>query len=236
MNVRKPHFLMFCDSTATQHIAAAPAEAVRCKWRCVIDDLEQPNRTELTDCESTASPERGPLMAVVRGLEALDQPSQVTLVTPSAYVNKGLRYGLKQWRENNYHWEHFGSERPIRNADLWQRIDAALQFHRVDCRLIETAAVTEPEFASQEFNENTHPVIGQESLPPIVDGLLTSVSRLLTAALGRLRLNIALKAITNGLRLVLELPERCVFAFEATLDAILQPLRDGWLHTSRSNR
>ncbi len=138
MSVRKPHFLLYCD--ATVRASSSSAGNARCKWRCVVDDLNEQSRVEITDNEQDSSPERSSLIAVVRGLEALEQPSQVTLVTSSPYVNKGLRYGLKEWRENNYQWEHFGSEKPVRNADLWRRVDQAMQFHQVDCRLIEAQA------------------------------------------------------------------------------------------------
>ena len=81
--------------------------------------------------------ERLALLSVVRGLEALEQPSQVTLVTTSRYVSRGLRYGLNTWRDSDYTWERFGEQRPVRNSDLWRRVDTALQFHGIKCRLIQ---------------------------------------------------------------------------------------------------
>jgi ribonuclease HI len=91
------------------------------------------------DCFTTADHEpetsrsRLELLAVVRGLEALDGPSRVTLVTRSRYVSRGIRLGLNQWREKGWHWERFGRLVPIRDHDLWQRVDRALTFHQVDC-------------------------------------------------------------------------------------------------------
>ncbi len=82
------------------------------------------------------SPERLELLAVVRGLEALEQPSKVTLVTTSRVVRRGLRFGLELWRENQWHWERFGRMAPIKNADLWQRVDRALHIHDVSCRTL----------------------------------------------------------------------------------------------------
>jgi hypothetical protein len=73
-------------------------------------------------------------LAVVRGLEAIPQPARVTLVTASHYVSRGLRFGLSEWRENGWQWERFGEFSPITNADLWQRLDRALQIHQVQCR------------------------------------------------------------------------------------------------------
>ena len=81
----------------------------------------------------------GMLMRVdclVAALEALDQPSRVTLVTTSSQVQRGLRDGLRTWRNNGWRWESYGRLVPIKHADLWQRIDRALEFHRVECRMV----------------------------------------------------------------------------------------------------
>jgi ribonuclease HI len=73
------------------------------------------------------------LLAVVRGLEAIDRPARVTLLTSSRYVSHGIRRQLSQWREDNWQWERFGEFVSIRDKDLWQRVDHALQIHQVEC-------------------------------------------------------------------------------------------------------
>ena len=94
---------------------------------CVIEaDEQEPDRD--------ARGARLELLSVVRGLEAVDQPARVTLITPSRYVRRGLRYGLEEWRRNQWCWEHFGRLVPIKNQDLWQRVDRALHYHQVNCR------------------------------------------------------------------------------------------------------
>ena len=60
-------------------------------------------------------------------------PSRVTLLTRSRYVRRGIRRELNQWRERRWRWERFGKLVPIRDHDLWQRVDRALQFHQVEC-------------------------------------------------------------------------------------------------------
>ena len=70
---------------------------------------------------------------MVRGLEAIDRPARVTLLTGSRYVSRGIRRQLSQWREDNWQWERFGEIVPIRDKDLWQRVDRALQIHQVEC-------------------------------------------------------------------------------------------------------
>ena len=75
------------------------------------------------------------MLSVLRGLEALDQPSRVTLHTSSRYVLRGFRYGLPAWRLNNWRWEKFGVMEPVSNCDLWQRVDRAMQYHQVRCHI-----------------------------------------------------------------------------------------------------
>lgn len=104
------------------------------QWRFVLESLDTPTVMDVEENEEEQEPERLELLAVVRGLEALEQPSRVTLITASQYVCRGLRRGLNAWRENGWQWERFGQWVPVKNGDLWQRIDRALQFHQVDCR------------------------------------------------------------------------------------------------------
>lgn len=138
----QPHFLLFCDTHISERGPGSEATegyriARRGRWHFVLERLDGPERLEATDSEGTLHRDRLALLSVVRGLEALEQPSQVTLVTTSRYVSRGLRYGLSTWREADYTWERFGVRKPVRNADLWQRIDVAMKFHGVSCRLIQ---------------------------------------------------------------------------------------------------
>lgn len=125
MNVAKPHYLLFSESRRNSAVG---------QWRFVLQLLDGTEQFEAADAEPDAQGERLELLAVVRGLEALAQPSRVTLVTPSRYVNRGLSYGLTEWRANGWRWEHYGEMVPVKNRDLWQRVDRALQFHQLDCR------------------------------------------------------------------------------------------------------
>ncbi len=143
----KPHFLLFCDAHVSSR-GAADNLPTGGRWHFVLERIDVTERLEAADSERAVPRDRLSLLAVVRGLEALEQPSAVTLVTTSRYVSRGLRYGLSEWREADYSWEHFGVQKPIRNADLWQRIDCALNFHEIDCRLLESSqalAVERPE-------------------------------------------------------------------------------------------
>lgn len=115
-------------------LAESDADARGGQWRFTLTNDE--GRLELVagDCEPQLSSERLELLSVVRGLEALEQPSQVTLVTRSRYVRQGMRHALSEWRESGFLWERFGELVPVKHDDLWRRVDRALQYHRVECR------------------------------------------------------------------------------------------------------
>lgn len=138
MTLPQPHYLLFCNTSPTpqDRIHSAWMKSAGGRWHFVLEQLDGSIRLEAADAEQSVHEDRLALLSVVRGLEALDQPSKVTLVTTSRYVTRGLRYGLSTWREAEYRWERFGEKKPIRNADLWRRIDGALQFHGVTCRFI----------------------------------------------------------------------------------------------------
>ncbi len=104
-------------------------------WRFVLEQLGSSNRIEVAEDEMGVWGERLQLLAVVRGLEALEQPSKVTLISPSRVVGHGIRIGLAEWRVNGWQWERFGKLAPVKHQDLWKRIDQALQYHQVDCRV-----------------------------------------------------------------------------------------------------
>lgn len=125
MRVATPHYLLFSESCR---------KSPRGQWRFVLQSIDGSEQLEAADAEPDAYGERLELLAVVRGLEALAQPSRVTLVTPSKYVNRGLAYGLEEWRSNGWQWEHYGAMVPVKNRDLWQRVDRALVYHQLECR------------------------------------------------------------------------------------------------------
>jgi ribonuclease HI len=125
MPAEEPHFLLYA--------AASARGSHQPRWKFVLQSVGGDDRLTAADTEPQTRPSRLELLAVVRGLEALDQPSRVTLLTRSRYVSRGLRRELNHWREEHWRWERFGKLVPIRDHDLWQRVDRALQFHQLEC-------------------------------------------------------------------------------------------------------
>jgi ribonuclease HI len=127
MTAPQPHYLLFSEATIDLPHGGT--------WRFVLEQVGSAEALSASDFEMAECPERLELLAVVRGLEALDQAAKVTLVTKSRYVSRGLKRGLSDWRANGWQWERFGRVVPVRDHDLWRRVDRALQFHQVECRL-----------------------------------------------------------------------------------------------------
>lgn len=84
---------------------------------------------ELSGGEKMTTNNRMELMAAISGLEALTRPSEVKLYTDSQYVQKGVTEWLPGWIKRG--WKT-ADKKPVKNADLWQRLDAARQKHKVD--------------------------------------------------------------------------------------------------------
>ena len=82
------------------------------------------------------------LLAAVRGLESLEGPSVVTLLSNNRYLIRSLSNSLPRWRQNNFMWEHFGRRIDVQHADLWRRIDHALAIHRVQACLVSSCLVS----------------------------------------------------------------------------------------------
>lgn len=143
MCIPAPHFLL---------VSQAKREKERSEWRFVLKAADGSATLEAADAEPDARGERLELLAVVRGLEALDQPSRVTLVTPSNYVKHGIRYGLDEWGRNGWEWERFGEMAPVKNRDLWQRLDRALKIHRIEGAIFrqDAAHLTDDELLAAE--------------------------------------------------------------------------------------
>jgi len=83
---------------------------------------------ELSGGETPTTNNRMELMAVISGLEALKRPCPVCIVTDSQYVMKGITEWLAGWKRKGW---MTAAKKPVKNEDLWRRLDAALAPHTV---------------------------------------------------------------------------------------------------------
>ena len=88
---------------------------------------------ELSGGEAETTNNRMELMAAIQGLEALKRPGRVTLTTDSTYVKDGITKWIFTWKENGW---RSAAKKPVKNVDLWQRLDVAAAGHDVRWRWV----------------------------------------------------------------------------------------------------
>ncbi len=84
---------------------------------------------ELAGGERATTNNRMELMAAIAALEALKRPSRVEITTDSTYVKDGITRWIHGWKKNG--WKT-SAKKPVKNQDLWQRLDQALAAHQVE--------------------------------------------------------------------------------------------------------
>ena len=84
---------------------------------------------ELWGGEADTTNNRMELMAAIRALEALKRRSRVKLFTDSIYVMKGITTWIHDWKRRGW---RTADKKPVKNADLWERLDALAARHDVE--------------------------------------------------------------------------------------------------------
>jgi ribonuclease HI len=83
--------------------------------------------------EAMTTNNRMELLAAISALEALTRPTELTIVTDSAYVKNGITEWVEGWKRKG--WRTAGGS-PVKNVELWQRLEAAAATHKVTWRWI----------------------------------------------------------------------------------------------------
>jgi ribonuclease HI len=83
---------------------------------------------EMSGGEAMTTNNRMELLAAISALEALKRPCSVDLYTDSQYVRSGISSWIHNWKRNGW---RTADKKPVKNIDLWQRLDAALHAHDV---------------------------------------------------------------------------------------------------------
>jgi ribonuclease HI len=88
---------------------------------------------ELKGGEADTTNNRMELLAAINALETLTRPTNITIITDSAYVKNGVTSWIHGWKRNG--WKT-SNKKPVKNVDLWQRIEAAQDTHAVTWKWI----------------------------------------------------------------------------------------------------
>jgi len=100
-------------------------------WGAVLEAWDGPvllKARELSGAEAETTNNRMELMAAIVALETLERASEITVVTDSVYLRDGITGWIHGWKRNG--WKT-SAKKPVKNADLWQRLDIAASRHKV---------------------------------------------------------------------------------------------------------
>lgn len=108
--------------------------------------------------ERNTTNNRMELLAAIEGLSVLNRPCSVILTTDSQYVRQGITQWINNWRKNG--WKT-AAKQPVKNADLWQRLDQLSQQHQIEWRWVKGhSGHAENEQADQLANQGVASVMG----------------------------------------------------------------------------
>ncbi len=96
-------------------------------WGAILVHGE--TRKELSGGDSETTNNRMELQAAIEALNALKRPCKVALYTDSVYVRDGITKWIKGWQRNGW---RTAAKKPVKNAELWQALQEALQPHDID--------------------------------------------------------------------------------------------------------
>lgn len=96
-------------------------------WGSVL--MYRGHRRELSGGEKQTTNNRMEMMAVIAALEALKRSCKIQLHTDSTYVMKGMTEWMVAWKARG--WKT-AAKKPVKNVDLWQRMDEAVARHDID--------------------------------------------------------------------------------------------------------
>jgi ribonuclease HI len=100
-------------------------------WAFVLKHLASGTVKEVSGGERETTNNRMEMTAVIRGLEALKRRCRVELITDSQYVGKGITEWMPKWKANGWQRREGKQLKPVKNVELWQRLDELLSRHDV---------------------------------------------------------------------------------------------------------
>jgi ribonuclease HI len=119
-----PHVELFTDGACSGNPGPGG-------WAFILRHVSSGKEMEQSGGERLTTNNQMELTAVIRGLEALKRPCRVDLYTDSVYVGKGLSEWMPKWKRNGWRRREGKSFKPVKNEELWRRLDELLAPHHV---------------------------------------------------------------------------------------------------------
>ena len=104
-------------------------------WAAII--LDDSNQSSISGSEINTTNNRMELMAPIMALKKIKKKSEITIFTDSKYVKDGITDWIKKWKVNN--WKN-SSKKPVKNKDLWIKLDNASLKHKVTWKWVKAHA------------------------------------------------------------------------------------------------
>lgn len=105
-------------------------------WAYVMRHIKTGAEKEASGGDENTTNNRMELSAVIEGLAALKRKTGVRVVTDSTYVMKGVTEWMKNWKRNGWRRKTRGGFEPVKNDELWKRLDELCQSHQVTWELV----------------------------------------------------------------------------------------------------
>jgi ribonuclease HI len=116
---RTPHVVIYTDGACSGNPGPGG-------WGAIM--MSGPHRKEISGGEANTTNNRMELFAAIAALEALKRPSQVDLHTDSSYLRNGITQWIHGWKRNGW---RTADRKPVKNAELWQRLEEATHRHQI---------------------------------------------------------------------------------------------------------
>jgi ribonuclease HI len=118
----KPHVMLYTDGACSGNPGPGG-------WAYILRHPGSGKEREASGGERATTNNRMELGAVIEGLAALSKPSVVDLYSDSRYVLDGLKSWIHSWKKNGW---RTSSKQPVKNQDLWQRLDELRATHEIN--------------------------------------------------------------------------------------------------------
>ena len=137
-----PHVVIHTDGGASPNPGAGG-------WAAILAFGERTK--ELKGGERDTTNNRMELMAAIAALEALKKPCRIDLHTDSQYLRNGITSWIGKWKRNGW---RTADKSPVKNVDLWERLDAALRQHQINWHWVKG-------HAGHDMNERADELVGE---------------------------------------------------------------------------
>jgi ribonuclease HI len=127
MSMRKPKAAAAPDTVVIHTDGACSGNPGPGGWGAIL--VYGSTRKELNGGEAVTTNNRMELMAAISALEALRRPCRIELHTDSNYLKDGITKWIHGWKRNGW---RTAAKDPVKNAELWQRLDKAIIGHTID--------------------------------------------------------------------------------------------------------